>query len=121
VDCKVDGLLALRKKFKADGVNLSVNDILIKAVGMALQLCPEVNVVWKGDEVSYRNVSVLQQIQHFFFEYQLVHAPSIDISVAVATDNGLITPIVTDVPGRGLQDMGDKVRDLANRARMGKL
>jgi 2-oxoacid dehydrogenases acyltransferase (catalytic domain) len=51
----VDCLLALRKKFKADG--LSVNDFLIKAVGVALRFCPEVNVVWKGDEKSSRNVS----------------------------------------------------------------
>ena len=46
---------------------------------------------------------------------------SVDVSVAVATENGLITPIVTDVPGRGLKDIGDQVRDLANRARLGKL
>lgn len=101
IDCKMDSLLALRKQFKVDGIKLSINDVIVKAVGTALQLCPEVNVVWKGDE--------------------LVQPSSVDVSVAVATENGLITPIVTDVPGRGLKDIGDQVRDLANRARLGKL
>lgn len=46
---------------------------------------------------------------------------SIDVSVAVATKSGLITPIVTDVPLKGLQEIGKTVRDLADRARAGKL
>ena len=47
--------------------------------------------------------------------------PNVDISVAVATDAGLITPIVTDVPSRSLQEVAESVRDLAGRAREGRL
>jgi len=101
VDCKMDSLMKFRKTLIADGIKLSVNDFIIKAVGKALNSCPNVNVVWNGEE--------------------LVQLSSIDISVAVATDSGLITPIVTDVTRRGLQDINDTVRDLANRARQGKL
>jgi len=101
IDCKMDSLMAFRKECKADGVKLSVNDFIIKAVGTALGLCPGVNVIWQGEE--------------------LIQSSSIDVSVAVATSSGLITPIVTDVPGRGLQDIGAAVRDLADRARIGKL
>lgn len=50
-----------------------------------------------------------------------MQASSIDVSVAVATDSGLITPIVTDVTRRGLQEISMTVRDLADRARQGKL
>ena len=57
-------------------------------------------------------------VKHFL---QLIQSPTVDISVAVATDSGLITPIVTDVPLRGLQEIGALVRDLADRARIGKL
>jgi|ERR1712136_160073 len=101
VDCKMDSLMKYRKAFKADGIKLSVNDFIIKAVGKALNSCPNVNVIWKGEE--------------------LVQASSIDVSVAVATDSGLITPIVTDVTRRGLQEISMTVRDLADRARQGKL
>nr|CAG4634897.1 EOG090X08YX [Alona affinis] len=101
VSCNMDSVLKLRKKMKIEGIDFSINDVIIKAVATALSLCPEVNVVWKGDE--------------------LVQPNSIDVSVAVATTSGLITPIVTDVPLRGLQDIGKTVRDLAERARIGKL
>jgi len=47
--------------------------------------------------------------------------PNVDISIAVATDAGLITPIITDVPNRTLADIADNVRDLASRARENKL
>lgn len=47
--------------------------------------------------------------------------PNVDISVAVATDSGLITPIVTNVPGKTLDQISADVRDLAGRARSGKL
>jgi len=47
--------------------------------------------------------------------------PNVDISVAVATPNGLITPIVTNVPGRSLDEISRSIKDLAGRAREGKL
>ncbi|MCL4136422.1 UNVERIFIED_CONTAM: hypothetical protein GTU68_026945 [Idotea baltica] len=53
--------------------------------------------------------------------FQLVQKPEVDISVAVATDAGLITPIVKGADGLGLSDITDVVRDLAARARIGKL
>ncbi|EFX90186.1 hypothetical protein DAPPUDRAFT_299977 [Daphnia pulex] len=101
VSCKVDSVINLRQKFKNEGIKFSINDIVIKAVATALDLCPDVNVIWKGD--------------------QLIKPATVDISVAVATNSGLITPIVTDVLGRGVLEIGDVVRDLADRARIGKL
>ncbi|MCL4136421.1 UNVERIFIED_CONTAM: hypothetical protein GTU68_026945 [Idotea baltica] len=101
LDCSLDGLLRMRKRFKAGGVAVSVNDLLIKAVAVALQRCPDINCVWEGG--------------------MLVQKPEVDISVAVATDAGLITPIVKGADGLGLSDITDVVRDLAARARIGKL
>ncbi|KAK4025102.1 hypothetical protein OUZ56_010605 [Daphnia magna] len=101
INCKVDTVMNLRQKFKNEGIKFSINDIIIKAVATALDLCPEANVIWQGD--------------------QLVQPTNVDISVAVATNSGLITPIVTDVLGRGVLEIGDMVRDLAERARGGKL
>jgi pyruvate/2-oxoglutarate dehydrogenase complex dihydrolipoamide acyltransferase (E2) component len=51
VDCKVDSVMNLRQKFKNEGIKFSINDIIIKAVATALDLCPDVNVIWKGDQV----------------------------------------------------------------------
>jgi pyruvate/2-oxoglutarate dehydrogenase complex dihydrolipoamide acyltransferase (E2) component len=52
-DCTVDKLIALRKQLKEDGVKVSVNDFVIKAVALALQQCPQVNALYKGEEVCY--------------------------------------------------------------------
>ena len=75
---------------------------MIKAAATALQLVPEVNLNTVGED-----------------DYQIMS--NIDISVAVATPNGLITPIVKDVVTKSLPDISDTVRDLALRARDGKL
>ena len=82
-----------------------MNDLVIKAVATTLQYIPEVNlnVVNSGDGD----------------DFQIM--PSVDISVAVATNEGLITPIVTNVVQRSLTDISSIVRDLALRARDGKL
>lgn len=56
-----------------------------------------------------------------FYLLSLQIMPNVDISVAVATPNGLITPIVTNVPNRGLDEISNMVKDLAGRAREGKL
>ncbi|XP_026688867.1 pyruvate dehydrogenase protein X component-like [Diaphorina citri] len=74
VQSDIDKTLALRAQLKSAGITVSVNDFVIKAVALALRQCPLVNCLYTKDEV--------------------VSHPSIDISVAVATDNGLITPIV---------------------------
>ena len=97
----IAAITQLRKDFAARGIKVSVNDFVIKAVAAALQHVPEMNLNVKGED----------------FEIM----PNIDISVAVATDAGLITPIVKDVPNKTLQDISAEVKELAGRARIGKL
>jgi dihydrolipoamide dehydrogenase-binding protein of pyruvate dehydrogenase complex len=101
VDLSAEKLSAIRKKFAKDGKKVSVNDFLIKAVGLALEAVPEVNVQWKNEQVS--------RIQ------------SIDISVAVATPNGLITPIVFNANRLQVEKISNTVRELASRAKENKL
>jgi len=104
VECVLDDLLASRKALneKANGeYKLSVNDFIIKASAMALKSYPAANVSWNDDAVHQYHSS--------------------DISVAVATPNGLITPIVKNAENKGLRAISDEVKDLAGRAREGKL
>jgi len=104
VECQLDALMAARKEINdaANGAyKLSVNDFVIKAVAQALKAYPAANVAWTDDAV-----------------LQYKHA---DISVAVATPNGLITPIVKAAETKGLQAISAEVKDLAGRAREGKL
>jgi pyruvate/2-oxoglutarate dehydrogenase complex dihydrolipoamide acyltransferase (E2) component len=103
MDCRLDAMLELRKQLKAAGVIVSVNDLVIKAVAKSLQAVPEANC--RFDEAS-------NSIQA---------NDSVDISVAVATDGGLITPIVTDADSRGLAGINAAVKDLAGRARDNRL
>jgi pyruvate dehydrogenase E2 component (dihydrolipoamide acetyltransferase) len=100
----VTKLLKLRQALNssADGkYKLSVNDFLIKAMAVASKKVPAANSSWQGDSIRQYN--------------------SVDVSVAVATPNGLITPIVTGVESRGLESISSKVKELAKRARDGKL
>ena len=104
IDCVLDDLLAARKDLNAAGdgaYKISVNDFVIKAVAMALKAYPAANVAWTDDAV-----------------LQFKHA---DISVAVATPNGLITPIVKAAEEKGLEAISAEVKDLAGRAKDGKL
>ena len=102
VESTIDPLLAIRKTLKAEhDVSVSVNDLIIRAAGLALRDVPEANAAWKGNSKTLN--------------------PTVDISVAVATPTGLITPIVTDVDKKGLSDIAGMVRDLAGRAKIGKL
>ena len=104
IECDITELLALRNKFKKEAnVNVSVNDLVIKASALALRDVPECNGFWN------------QKTE------QPELNPTIDISVAVATPNGLITPIVPQVDTLGLSSISSKVKDLAGRARDGKL
>lgn len=98
---RIDGLLSVRKQLKAEGVKASLNDYIIKAAALCLRLHPEINCVWSGD--------------------QLERAAVVDVSVAVATDAGLITPIVVDAAGSSVAAINQQVQDLAGRARLGKL
>ena len=104
IECVIDQLLEARRDIneKSDGkYKLSVNDFIIKAVAMALKAYPAANVAWT-------DAAVLQ--------YE--HA---DISVAVATPNGLITPIIKAAETKGLAQISSEMKDLAARARDGKL
>lgn len=104
IDCDIDNLLQTRKEVndKAGGkYKLSVNDFVIKACAMALKAYPAANVSWT-------DAAILQ--------YE-----SADISVAVATPNGLITPIVRGADEKGMKEISEEVKDLAARAREGKL
>lgn len=104
IECRLDALLAARKQINeaANGAfKLSVNDFIIKAAAQALKSYPDANVAW-SDEGMLR----------------FRHA---DISVAVATPSGLITPIVKAAETKGLRAISAEVKDLAGRAREGRL
>nr|CAD7432508.1 unnamed protein product [Timema monikensis] len=100
-DCVIDKVVKMRKQLKEDGIAVSLNDFVIKAVALALQTHPKVNTHVIGDQVTSLR--------------------DIDISVAVTTDAGLITPIIKNAIGKGLVEISAVVRDLATRAREGKL
>ncbi|MBK5911098.1 pyruvate dehydrogenase complex dihydrolipoamide acetyltransferase [Rhodothalassium salexigens] len=105
IDVGLDELLATRKalnaKLDARGVKLSVNDFLIKASALALVQVPDANVQYAGDTL-----------------YKFTRA---DISVAVAVDGGLITPVIRDAGSKGLATISAEMKDLAARARSAKL
>ena len=105
MDCNLDALLRLRTELNAGlesrGVKLSVNDLLIKALGVALTEVPDANVRFDGD--------------------MLTTFSRVDISMAVAIPGGLITPVIADVAGKPLSRIAVESKDLAARARDGKL
>ncbi len=105
VDIRLDALLKLRgelnKALEPQGVKLSVNDLLIKALAKALIAVPKCNVQYAGDK--------------------LLKFTRADISVAVSIDGGLITPIVKDAGNKAISAISTEMKDLAGRAREGKL
>jgi pyruvate dehydrogenase E2 component (dihydrolipoamide acetyltransferase) len=100
-EIELDNIMALRKKLQSMDVKVSVNDFIIRACALALRDVPEVN--------------------SSFMKGQVRMSPTVDISVAVATPGGLITPIVPNTDKLGLSDISSKVKDLATRAKDGKL
>ncbi|THU91727.1 dihydrolipoamide acetyltransferase [Dendrothele bispora CBS 962.96] len=107
VDVNMDKVLKLREVFnktlseKDKSAKLSVNDFIVKAVACALSDVPEANSAWLGEVIrTYKKA---------------------DISVAVATPTGLITPIVKDVGSKGLATISAETKALAKKARDGKL
>jgi len=105
VDCQIDALLAVRADLNSrakDGeFKISVNDVIIKASAVALMQVPAANASWSDGGIKmYRQA---------------------DISVAVAIDDGLITPIVRNANGKGMRAISEDMRDLAARARDGSL
>ncbi|MDX1402127.1 MAG: pyruvate dehydrogenase complex dihydrolipoamide acetyltransferase [Kiloniellales bacterium] len=103
IDCVIDELLKVRKDLnsRSDDYKISVNDFIIRGAALALRKVPEANA-------SYDPGGLL------FYD----HA---DVSVAVATPNGLITPIIKAAEGKGLATISNEMKDLAARARDGKL
>lgn len=101
IEIELDNILELRKKLSAMDVKVSVNDLIIRASALALRDIPEVNASFSKGQVKIN--------------------PTVDVSVAVATPGGLITPIVPNTDKLGLGDISSKVKDLATRARDGKL
>lgn len=101
VEVELDNILSLRKKLAAMDVKISVNDLIIRASALALRDVPEVNSSFSNGKVKMNS--------------------TVDVSVAVATPGGLITPIVPNTDKMGLGDISTKVKDLATRARDGKL
>ena len=104
MDIDIGAMLAARKTLNdhaPDGVKISVNDMIIKAAATALMRVPEVNASWEGEQTRRFN-----------------HA---DISVAVAIEGGLITPIIRHAEEKGLEAISSEVASLAKRAHDGKL
>ncbi|MBK6863688.1 MAG: 2-oxo acid dehydrogenase subunit E2 [Ideonella sp.] len=102
VEVDVDAVLALREQLQAQaGIKPSVNDFVVKAVALAMKRLPAVNASW-GDEAMLRHERV-------------------DVSVAVATPGGLVTPIVRDADTKSLAAIQAEVKALAARARDGRL
>jgi pyruvate dehydrogenase E2 component (dihydrolipoamide acetyltransferase) len=105
VDVQLDALLKLRgelnKGLESRGVKLSVNDLMIKALAMALIEVPECNVSFAGDQL---------------FKYSRA-----DVSVAVSIPGGLITPIIFNADGKSISTIAKEMHELAAKARDGKL
>lgn len=104
-DVRMDTLLELRRtmnrQLEASGTKLSINDFVIKASAMALKRVAHANVVWAGDRI--------------------LQLESADVAVAVAIENGLLTPVIRDAHSKGLAQISAEMADLAERARDRKL
>lgn len=101
VDCDMAAVMDLRKDLAKEQIKVSVNDFIIKAAAVTLKEMPEVNVTWSGDGPRALD--------------------SIHISIAVATEKGLITPIIKDAANKGVQEISANAKALAQKARDGKL
>ena len=101
-DCLVDELEELRNKVnQTSPIRISVNDMVIRAVAAAFQDVPDANVVWTKDA--------------------MLRYESVDISVAVATEGGLLTPVIRGVEKRSLSNISATVKELADKSRSGRL
>ena len=103
IDCEIDRLLEMRKDLngRSDAYRISVNDFVIRAVALALRKVPAANAVWTDAATLLYN--------------------TVDVSVAVAVDGGLITPVVRNADTKGLAAISAEMKDFAARAREGKL
>jgi pyruvate dehydrogenase E2 component (dihydrolipoamide acetyltransferase) len=103
VDCEIDELLKFRSELnaKSDAYRISVNDFVIRAAALALRQVPAANASWSDEAILVWD--------------------RVDIAVAVALEDGLITPIVKNADRKGLAAIANETKDLAARARAGKL
>lgn len=100
--CHADPLLDLRARVNGEGgAKITINDFIVKAAAQALVEVPDMNVVWTPDAVR--------------------RFDSVDIAVAVASERGLLTPVVRSVQSRSLSDISASIKDLAARANSGSL
>ena len=103
VDCEIDELMKIRAELnaKSDAHRISVNDFVIRAAALALRQVPAANASWSDEAI--------------------LRWDTVDIAVAVALEDGLITPIVKNADRKGLATIARETKDLAERARTGKL
>jgi pyruvate dehydrogenase E2 component (dihydrolipoamide acetyltransferase) len=102
IDCAIDALLQMRQQINESGdAKVSVNDFVIKAAALTLKKVPAANASWSDDAI--------------------LRWESVDIAVAVALEDGLITPIVKNADKKGLGIIAAEMKDFAARARAGKL
>src|SRR6516164_5748514 len=103
IDCEIDALLKIRVELnaKSEAYRISVNDFVIRAAALGLRQVPAANASWSDDAILLWD--------------------TVDIAVAVALDDGLITPIVKAADRKGLAAIANETKDLVARARAGKL
>ena len=102
IESNVDKLLEMRKKINNDfEIKISINDILVKALALAQKMNPISNSSWVNEKIIRHN--------------------SVDVSIAVALDEGLITPIVRNADSKGLIEISNEIKVLAQKAKNGKL
>ena len=103
IDCEIDALLETRRQLndKLENGKISLNDFVIRAAALAMRQVPAANASWTEEET---------RVYH-----------SVDISVAVAINGGLITPIIRNADSKGLKVISEEMKNLAGRAREGKL
>ena len=102
MEVDMDNAITARKAINAqEGVKVSFNDMVIKAVASALRKHPKVNADWLGDAIRYND--------------------HIHVGVAVAVEDGLVVPVVKFTDNKGISEIGYEIKDLASRARDRKL
>lgn len=97
IEVEMDEALKLREEAKAQDFKVSVNDVVVKATAMAVRQFPRINQFFEGDHI--------------------VQLQTVDVGVAVAIEDGLITPIVKDADAKGLAEIAQEIRGLAEKAK----
>ena len=102
IESNVDKLLEMRKKINEKSeIKISINDILVKSLALAQQMNPASNVSWVNERI--------------------IKYDSVDVSIAVALEEGLITPVIKNADSKGLIEISNEIKYLADKAKKGKL